>query len=266
MSAQGEIITNIIQIHTETSSFGSSPLRVQARTHPVVVVMSQACDLEQDFSARFADGRPDKKVPSVLFCEVATATELKLTGGINSTIWGHVKINGHERYQFLEAVASECDAEGVGLEELGIDFKRFFTMPTDEVYCRIKAGEALRRCSLAPAYVQHLCQRFANYLSRIALLASCKSLITLYPSFLGMNPNQVSAGTCPPRSAYWTSDPCPISIGAIRVLVTGDRFWNCTALAEAVVRRLIARYGNDLVVVHGRAAGSIPRSISHAKN
>lgn len=54
---------------------------------------------------------------------------------------------------------------------------------------------------------------------------------------------------------YWTSDPCLISIGAMRVLITGDRSWQCKALADRVVTRLVARYGADLVVVHGGAAG-----------
>jgi acetylglutamate kinase len=41
----------------------------------------------------------------------------------------------------------------------------------------------------------------------------------------------------------------------IRILVAGDRHWNCTDLAERVVNRLIARYGYDLVIVHGGACG-----------
>ena len=36
---------------------------------------------------------------------------------------------------------------------------------------------------------------------------------------------------------YWTSDPFPISIGCMRVLITGDRFWECKALADRVVAR-----------------------------
>jgi hypothetical protein len=39
------------------------------------------------------------------------------------------------------------------------------------------------------------------------------------------------------------------------ILITGDRHWACTDLAERVVNRLIAKYGYDLVVVHGGACG-----------
>jgi hypothetical protein len=41
----------------------------------------------------------------------------------------------------------------------------------------------------------------------------------------------------------------------MRVLVTGDRHWYAPDLAVQVVNRLLARYGRDLVIVHGAAPG-----------
>lgn len=41
----------------------------------------------------------------------------------------------------------------------------------------------------------------------------------------------------------------------MRILVTGDRFWNCHQLAAEVIRRLVQRYGPDIVIVHGDATG-----------
>jgi hypothetical protein len=41
----------------------------------------------------------------------------------------------------------------------------------------------------------------------------------------------------------------------MRVIVTGDRRWYDPDLAEQVVKRLLARYGRDLVIVHGAATG-----------
>jgi hypothetical protein len=38
----------------------------------------------------------------------------------------------------------------------------------------------------------------------------------------------------------------------IRILISGDRFWSCP---EQIVNRLLARYGPDLVFVHGGAPG-----------
>ena len=37
--------------------------------------------------------------------------------------------------------------------------------------------------------------------------------------------------------------------------ITGDRIWGCPDLAERVLNRLLARYGPDLVIVHGGATG-----------
>lgn len=41
----------------------------------------------------------------------------------------------------------------------------------------------------------------------------------------------------------------------MRILVAGDRFWHCHQLAAEVIRRLMQRYGPDLVIVHGDATG-----------
>jgi hypothetical protein len=41
----------------------------------------------------------------------------------------------------------------------------------------------------------------------------------------------------------------------MRILITGDRHWHCYELAEAIIGRLITRYGPDLVIIHGGACG-----------
>ena len=42
----------------------------------------------------------------------------------------------------------------------------------------------------------------------------------------------------------------------MRILITGDRHWRCDELAKHVVNRLLARYGPDLVIVHGGSPGA----------
>jgi hypothetical protein len=42
---------------------------------------------------------------------------------------------------------------------------------------------------------------------------------------------------------------------AMRVIISGDRNWFCPDLARRVVARLVGRFGADLIVVHGNAAG-----------
>jgi hypothetical protein len=49
----------------------------------------------------------------------------------------------------------------------------------------------------------------------------------------------------------------------MRIVVTGDRAWSCDELAVTVVQRLIARYGRDIVIVHGGSPG-VDESFSKA--
>ena len=165
--AQGEIISGLAYAHIDLLSLESPPLRISPIVHPLAVTVSQGCDLEQDFRARLGDAKPDKVVPSVLLCEVVSANELRSRVPRDSKIWGRISQNNDERYHFFQAIERECDAQGTGLDELGVDFKRFFSVPTDEIYYRLRIGEAKRRCCLVSPYLEHFCRRFANYISRV---------------------------------------------------------------------------------------------------
>jgi hypothetical protein len=166
---QGEILSALVQTHLEIASVGiTGPIRVSQKHHPFAIIMSQGCDLDLDFKARSGQVKEDQLLPNVLFCEVFTAAVLKGSGGMNSQIWGRVQRNKDERYQFLQKVEPIYDAVDLGLPEIGIDFKRYFTIPTDEVYAQIQKT-ARRRCRLLSPFLEHLPTRFAHYLCRVAL-------------------------------------------------------------------------------------------------
>jgi hypothetical protein len=166
---QGEILSDLVQTQLEIASVGvDAPVRVSQKHHPFAIILSQGCDLDLDFKARAGHVKEDKLLPHVLFCEVFTAAELKGSGGMNSQIWGRVQKNKDERYQFLQKVEPIYDAIGLGLPEIGIDFKRYFTIPTDEVYVQLNKT-ARRRCRLLSPFLEHLSTRFAHYLCRVAL-------------------------------------------------------------------------------------------------
>jgi hypothetical protein len=86
----------------------------------------------------------------------------------NATLWDPVKKNKNERYQFLQQVEQADDAAAEGVPETGIDFRRYFTIPTGEVYVQIEKF-ARRRCRLLSPFLEHLSNRFAHYLCRVAL-------------------------------------------------------------------------------------------------
>jgi hypothetical protein len=166
---QGEILSDLVHVHIEVPSLVTPPLRVIAKQHPLAIILSQGCDLEQDFFARLRGETSSKVVPTILFCEVMIATDIYNTAEVNKRVWDQIKINKHERYHFFQAVGEVFDAMGSGLAECVADFKRFFAVPADEVYERIRSGGAKRRCSLASPYLEHFSHRFANFLSRVAL-------------------------------------------------------------------------------------------------
>jgi hypothetical protein len=166
---QGEFISHLVQTHAQVPSINGPTIQVDFKTHPLAVIVSQGCDLEQDFHARQGNIAHDKLIPTVLFCEMVTATELRSSPRKTSEIWNRIRNNTDERYHFFQKVELVYDSEGHGLDELGVDFKRFFTIPTDEVYHRIGSGEAKRRCCLESPYLEHFCRRFSNFIGRVAL-------------------------------------------------------------------------------------------------
>jgi hypothetical protein len=168
---QSEILTNVVQQRQSLRTFGAAIPELQAIRHPYAIVITQDCDLEQDFKARRAGSTEptatDKLIPNVLLLEAITVTDLlpRLSG---NDIRRRVRQNKDERYHVLEKVETAHDVEGIGLPALGADFKRYFTVPTDELYAQLNSN-AKRRTCLASPYLEHLTKRFADFQSRVAL-------------------------------------------------------------------------------------------------
>ena len=171
---QGEMITGLVQARLTIAAVGADPKKVKwsGIEHPFAIILSQDCDLAQDWRARrrasAADPNARKRLLSnILFAQVHEAAEVKVDIGV-SDIWKRVRQNKDERYHFLQAVEAKGDRLGCGLPELSIDFKHYFTLPTDEVYKRILKS-AQRRCRLVSPYMEHLSTRFCYYQFRVAL-------------------------------------------------------------------------------------------------
>lgn len=164
---QGEILSDLIRFRLDAMTIGEENPKFLEVKCPFAVVLTQACDLAQ----HYADiQNPSPQLPNVLFCQLSTATELSTPSPtMNKKIWDKVRKNKDERYHFLEAIPSDCDACGQGLPEMGIDFKRYFTLPIEEVYLRIKAKHLRRRSVLCSPYLEHLSSRFAYFMSRVGL-------------------------------------------------------------------------------------------------
>lgn len=171
---QCEILAGVIEarIAIESLRQGDGD-EIEERLHPFAVVINQECDLVWDYNARSASPGnhrlASKLLPNILFCELWPADRLRGNQSIASDIWRRIKQNQDERYHYLQGCKADCDLGGEGLPELAIDFKRVFTVPTEEVYHRIGAGQVRRRCVLGWPFLQDLSNRFGYYHLRVAL-------------------------------------------------------------------------------------------------
>ena len=158
---QGEILSDLKLYRLDHSTVAEDEPTLLRVTYPFVVIVSQDCDLTQH-------GVGSSTLPTILALEVAHAATLRGGENINSAAWNGIKQNRDERYHFLQAVPQAQDSSGVGLGELGLDFKRYLAVPTDEFYSTVRTGLGTRRCVLNSPYMEHLCRRFGNYFTRVA--------------------------------------------------------------------------------------------------
>lgn len=157
------------------------------------VVLSGDCDLEQDYRERevlrseieqFKALPPgDKKneawlalepktvklLRNTLLCPASKAEKAKVENKLKGALWDDVVDNKHERFYYLSEAVTNEDLQREGVPALLLDFRKIFTVPTEELYAQITANIARRRCFLTPPYLQDLCFRFAFSIARPGL-------------------------------------------------------------------------------------------------
>ncbi len=167
---QCEILSGLQRVTLEIDSVGNNeePV-VHFEDHEYTLLLTQDCDLDLDYKARSDVVAVDKIVPDILFCQAIPADQMRGSHQINSEIWRRIQSHNHERYQLLEAVPPDKDRMGCGMPALGLDFKRILTIPTEEIYRRIKLMKTLRRSRMTSPYREHLTNRFTRFQGRVAL-------------------------------------------------------------------------------------------------
>jgi hypothetical protein len=172
--SQGDIFRDVECI--EYVAEKSGVLEVSKLVFPLVVVLTQDCDLEQD--ARYRDPQEkksstdDKKLFSVLVAPLYNAehvfqgqhlSDLGLTmASINKKKTPGVMLmqNERPRYHYLDFPADVHIVPSVA------DFKHYFSV---SVAYLEKVGKNNFVCRLSELYREDLSQRFASYLARIGL-------------------------------------------------------------------------------------------------
>lgn len=168
---QGDIYRDVSLV--EWAHKENDAVVTKLRELPHVVVLSQDCDLDQDFRDRAdsASGKHDKYLQAVLLCPAYQSTVFKSGEhlqelGLAMQVWGgpdwkRIIQNQHYRYHYLEAFPD------LQIPELIIDFKHYITAPRDVLYRPNFKINYLG--TISELYRENLSGRFAYYLSRIAL-------------------------------------------------------------------------------------------------
>ena len=153
-------------------------IEVSKIVFPLSIVLTQACDLQQDCSARKRNleegtGNQDKFLISVIVAPIYNFEEFRLgthleqigltmepKGSRNKSLCQNIIKNENKRYHYLKF------SQETELVESVIDFKHYFTINANilnQIYDKCYV------CSIDSLYRELILQRFSNFLSRIGL-------------------------------------------------------------------------------------------------
>lgn len=140
-------------------------------TLPYAIVLSQDCDLEQDYHQRKnASLTNDKFMQSILICPGYIAERFKRgehlrNMGLIMNTWGgdkwkDIKSNQNQRFHYFPENTTSS------MPEIVVDFKHYYTIPREDIYALHKEKYKI---SIAPLFREDISLRFATYLARIGL-------------------------------------------------------------------------------------------------
>ena len=170
---QGDILRDSPIMEWEFTDSNYKEYNIIKNPLPYIVVMTQDCDLEQDYKNR-NEGvceKHDKHLQSILVCPAYPAEKFRVgehLERINYVMedWGgkrfkKIKDQKYERFHFLVADSK------MQVPELVIDFKHYYTMPRNAIYMMILDEHYL--VTIRELFRESLSQRFSYFLSRIGL-------------------------------------------------------------------------------------------------
>ena len=169
--SQGDIFRNIEFIEDVVIEKGE--LVVRKTSFPLVIVLTQDCDLASDYRIRWSRTETptqDQQLISALVAPVYNAEHLFAGEHLselnlimqkqNSDKKKLIRQGQNSRYHFL-AFGDEVPAP-----DSVVDFKHYFSVPVDKLK-KVKREQWV--CKVAEIYREDISQRFASFLSRIGL-------------------------------------------------------------------------------------------------
>ena len=166
---QGDIIKDVRC--TGNISIDNNKIKVDFIVFPLIIVLTQDCDLTWDFESRNGGLiNQDKKLMSVMIAPLYNyehfvlgehLSDLSRQGTrFSSENKKKLKQNETPRYHFLEF------DDTVPIVNSVIDFKHYFTVNVVELENQ-KSNDFI--CNISDLFREDISQRFSNYLARIGL-------------------------------------------------------------------------------------------------
>ena len=171
--SQGDIYKDVDFI--EYAIEKNDVIEISKIVFPLIIVLTQDCDLNQDYTVRWARNgasNHDKKLISIIVAPLYNAEHVYLGEHLSELKMEMVKINRGKtpgktlrqnqtpRYHYLEFPLDIPVVPSV------IDFKHYFTVNVE--YLK-KHKQKNFICQIGPLYREDVSQRFSSYLSRIGL-------------------------------------------------------------------------------------------------
>jgi hypothetical protein len=177
---QGEILGAVwefVPVQAPVAVPEETDIRVRSVYHERMIVLTQDCDLINDFKLRSPDEESledlnevegnIRSVPSVLLCDLTEDLGERLKG--SGTSWKRVEGNQDERYHKLPEAQIGADWAGGYLPALYLDFRKTVSLPTPFLYEALRVAGIARVAITPPIYLHDLIHRFHGYHSRVAV-------------------------------------------------------------------------------------------------
>lgn len=167
---QGEIIENLYEFRPKPQESETidldQPITVDAINYPYTIIISQECDLKQDYETRF-DQIPDgKQLEHILLCGLLLEDEIRTRPKLKSDIFRRIRQNQDERYHHF--IGSKIGETEQVLPDLYADFIGTFSLPLEFMYSLVDKGLTIRKGVLPTPFLEDFIHRLYSFLGRVA--------------------------------------------------------------------------------------------------
>ena len=174
----GEIVRDVVEyVPTGTLNANGGPAFNEV-THPLVVVLTPACDLLSDLHERDElgkspepeEGKVNSRILShIQCCDLLLIDEIRWPYSFVRGIWNRVHENRDERYLRVPAQDIRHHDYPFDHPDLYLDFKRVFSVPSDFLYSQLHQGTVVSCGEIPEPWLRNVVQRCYQFQSRVCL-------------------------------------------------------------------------------------------------